>query len=281
MGRRRNALWERFSATHYLQVTCDLSPHMDWFSPHSLGGLAMVVVPSSAWPVRIGVGAGLLLLATFLLTIALLYPRSDLLLPAIVVALVLTATTVWMVGWGAQPGSDAGRLALQWGARIGAITGVLWLLEIGFNNLLPPALSVPARDLVDNLFWLLIVLLLFFTATFGAWRTARWSAGLRIGAWGGSISGLFAALAGTALVIFGMPLLLKDPFTQAEWAERGASSGIPDLASYVARDTSAGALGHLIALGLLMGAILGLLGGAVGRGLAAWRPPQPENSINK
>ena len=50
----------------------------------------------------------------------------------------------------------------------------------------------------------------------------------------------------------------------AEWAERGAESGAPTMAAYFAFETLAGALLHLVGLGLIMGILLGAGGALVG-----------------
>ena len=72
-----------------------------------------------------------------------------------------------------------------------------------------------------------------------------------------------------------MTLITHDPLNVAEWAASGPASGAPDMASYFAFETMAGALGHLFVLGTLMGGVLGLAGGAVGRLAARRRTKRP------
>ena len=78
-------------------------------------------------------------------------------------------------------------------------------------------------------------------------------------------SGAIACCMALSLIVFGMPFIVRDPLNSAEWAERGSTSGAPNMASYFAYQTFAGAFLHLVVLGVLMGALLGAFGGLVGR----------------
>jgi hypothetical protein len=177
-------------------------------------------------------------------------------------ALVALAVGVWWSAGQARTPEAPGALAL--GGVMGLAAGALWLAEISFNNVLPPELSVPHRDLVDNLFWLATVLLTLAAAVAAARRARRTSAGVLAGAWVGLLSGLLACLYGLALVVFRLDLILRDPLARAEFAVRGPTSTTPDMATYLARDTTAGAFGHLVLLGVIVGLLLGALGGAIG-----------------
>jgi hypothetical protein len=137
---------------------------------------------------------------------------------------VATLTTVVLLRY---PGGERARAAtlafavLALGSAAGLAAGALWLAEISFNNVLPPDLSVPRRDLVDNLFWLATVLLTLAAAIAAGWSGGRLSAGTLAGAWAGLLSGLIACLYGLALVVFRLDLILRDPLAQAEFAVRG------------------------------------------------------------
>ncbi|MBA4116446.1 MAG: hypothetical protein H0X71_08445 [Rubrobacter sp.] len=86
------------------------------------------------------------------------------------------------------------------------------------------------------------------------------------------MSGLISCLTDLLLVVVFMNLLLRDPLSIRERAERGAASGAPDAATYRAYETMTGALvGHLILEGVVTGTALGALGGIVGKLLAAIR----------
>ena len=65
-----------------------------------------------------------------------------------------------------------------------------------------------------------------------------------------------------------MPFLLRDPYNLDEWTARGAARGAPDLPTYLAYETLAGAFGHLVALGIGFRLILGVLGGVLGLGIS-------------
>ena len=86
-----------------------------------------------------------------------------------------------------------------------------------------------------------------------------------MGTWTGFASGAVACLTALALVIFGMSLLLSDPVNLTEWANRAKGSTAPTMASYFAFETLAGAFLHLVALGVGMGFVLGVVGGALGK----------------
>lgn len=234
-------------------------------------------VASSHRTLLVAVLGGLGLAAVLTLIALLRYPESSQQLPATIIfaggALgVLLVLAAWVIVRGTRPQTPEANRALQIGSRIGLIGGVLWVIEISFNNILPPEISVPHRDTVDNIFWLAIVLLQLVAAILGAAQTKRFTTGVIVGLWGGFISGLMACLAGLALVVFGIDLLLRDPLAQAEYALRGSASGAPDMATYVARDTTAGAFGHLVLLGIIAGLLLGVLGGGIGRLLSRRTP---------
>ena len=150
---------------------------------------------------------------------------------------------------------------------VGLALGLLWMIEIGINNFLAPPL--PARDIIDNIFWLGIALAMLLFAIIQAFKTGRISQGVNAGFWSGFASGLLACGMALLLVVFGIKWILQDPLNLAEWAKRGASSQAPTMAAYFAYETFAGALSHLIILGMLMGGLLGILGGLVGKGSRA------------
>jgi hypothetical protein len=161
---------------------------------------------------------------------------------------------------------QADGFTFPWGAGVGAVLGLAWVVEISFNNFVPPEISVPGRGWVDNGIWAAISLATVVLGAWGARRTGRITTGVWLGVWSGLASGLIACLMGLLLIVAAMPFLLRDPYNVAEWAARGPASGAPDLPTYLAYETLAGALGHLVALGIVAGALLGGLGGLVGWG---------------
>jgi len=184
------------------------------------------------------------------------------------IALGLLAAVAGGILWGSsrfQAGADGFTF------RAGGGLGLSWVIEISFNNFVPPDISVPARAWVDNGVWAAISLATVGLGAWGTRRTGRLATGVWLGVWSGLASGLIACLMGLLLIVAAMPFLLRDPYNLAEWAARGPASGASDLPTYLAYETLAGALGHLVALGIVAGALLGGLGGLVGRGLGRLR----------
>jgi hypothetical protein len=147
----------------------------------------------------------------------------------------------------------------------GMVLGLLWIIEININNFAAPPL--PARDIIDNIFWAIIALSILFLAVFQAYRTASIIRGVKIGLWSGIISGLLACAMALLIIVFGMHFITRDPLNVTEWAEYGATSDAPSMAAYFAFETLAGAFGHLIILGIIMGGLLGIIGGFLGKSL--------------
>src|SRR5579884_2839992 len=229
-----------------------------------------------------GLIAGLLLMMALVVVTMIEYPPtmastsgSSPYLAYGAIALVLLAATAGAVYMTLlRPGSQLRSeqlLALRWGSWVGLACGLLWIVEIAYNNLLAPLApeynTARIRDSVDNVFWAIIVLLTLVFAARLAYRTRSIRMGIRVGTLSGLLSGLFAGIMALLLVTTSIHSLTSDPLVLAEYAVRGPSSGAPDLAHYVAYDTLAGALGHLLVLGVLSGALLGALAGAIGRGL--------------
>ena len=155
-------------------------------------------------------------------------------------------------------------LALQQAIVIGMILGLLWMVEIGINNFIAPPL--PARDIIDNLFWIVIALSILIFAVLQAYQTGSIVHGIEVGTWSGFVSGMLACCMALVMVVFGMRFIMQDPLNIAEWAGQQAVSPAPGMAAYFAFETFAGALGHLTILGIGMGALLGGAAGMLGVG---------------
>lgn len=190
--------------------------------------------------------------------------------------LVLLASGAW-VFWRGRRATDADTpIVLRMGIVGGFFLGLLWVIEIGFNNFVPPDISTgAARGVVDNVFWAIIAVGILGLSVMGAYRTRRVWSGVRVGLWSGFVSGLVACLMGLFLVVVWMRLLLRDPLAISEWAALGASNGAPDMATYLAYETMAGAIGHLTVLGVAMGLLLGIIGSLVGYGVALLKQRAP------
>ena len=165
------------------------------------------------------------------------------------------------------------------GALIGIAAGLLWVVEISFNNFVDPHISTGrARFFVDNSFWAAIAFTMLIAALVTSARTATVVSGLRVGLWSGYISGIIACLMALSLILFGMRFLLRDPINVSEYAARAHGSSAGGMASYFAYETMAGALAHLFFLGVLMGLLLGVIGGSFGALLARLRQPDASAS---
>jgi hypothetical protein len=109
-------------------------------------------------------------------------------------------------------------------------------------------------------------------------RTRRWRSGLRAGVWSGVASGLGAALGGAILLAFLRPYVERDPLMLSEWKQRGSGS---DLATYVTRETLAGVGGHLWVLGIVQGALLGLIAAVLtATVIGAWTDARRPAAVN-
>ncbi len=145
----------------------------------------------------------------------------------------------------------------------GLYFGLIWTIEISMNNIIQPRL--PLRDYLDNIFWGIIAVLILYVSYKDAFDTKKIIAGIKAGFFSGFGSGIVACLTALILICFGMKLLLKDPVNIAEWADMKGKTNYPDMASYFAYQTFAGAIMHLIILGIIMGVLLGIIGGLVGK----------------
>jgi hypothetical protein len=225
-------------------------------------------MPSTPHPARhasLYILLGLLLLSAILvpwIAFRYAYDRSSWIAGGGGFALLLAALgATWRLTRTAR--RDAAPAALDRMTLWGLVLGLLWTVEIGINNFAAPPL--PGRDTLDDSFWALIALGILIASAIAAYSSGRFKAGLAVGTWTGFASGAVACLTALALVIFGMSLLLSDPVNLTEWANRAKGSTAPTMASYFAFETLAGAFLHLVALGVGMGFVLGVVGGALGK----------------
>jgi hypothetical protein len=173
-------------------------------------------------------------------------------------AVALVAVTWWLTGRAARQDQH---VVLTWGLGSGLVLGGLWIAEIAFNNLTPHTVSTAgARGVLDNLTWAVVGMGTVGAAGGVAARTGRWRSGLRAGVWSGVGNGLGAALGGALLLAFFRSFVEEDPLMRGEWRLR--DRGV-DLSLYVTRETMAGVGGHLWVLGVVQGALLGLLASSV------------------
>lgn len=227
---------------------------------------------------RFGLPAGFIIAAALVVVILVRYPGNSRMaveyksLGAVAIAIFL-GLGIWValraVRSTTRPDVAAAR---RLGSRGGVALGILWVIEISFNNFVPPDISTPAaRGIVDNSIWALIAASMVLLAATNTYSTRRFIAGVRAGFWSGLVSGLMACLMGLLLIVFWLQFVLRDPLSVQEWAERHTASGAPDMATYFAYETLSGALLHLVVLGIIMGVLMGLIGGGIGNGVAALR----------
>jgi hypothetical protein len=148
---------------------------------------------------------------------------------------------------------------------LGLILGLLWVIEIGINNYIAPPL--PARDIIDNIFWGAIALSILIFAIVRAYRSGSFLLAVEGAAWNGLVSGLLACCMALFVIVFAMDFITHDPLNVTEWAARGAGNLAPTMAAYFAFETFAGAFLHLVVLGVGMGGLLGIVGAMLGKGL--------------
>ncbi len=197
------------------------------------------------------------------IVIALTYGYDPLYLAASAVGvLILLAVAVLLSVYSKRPAGPHTRV-LDSGIALGLGLGFLWMIEININNLLAPPL--PARDVIDDIFWGVIALAMFAMAVRETYRTNCLSNGILLGVGSGLASGILACLTALLMIVVGMSFILRDPLNVAEWVERGPASGAPSMAAYLAYQTLAGAFLHLVVLGAVMGALLGVLGAMLGK----------------
>jgi hypothetical protein len=151
------------------------------------------------------------------------------------------------------------------GIVFGLAAGLLWTVEILIKNLVQPVL--PERDIIENVFWGFVSLLLLARIIAESFRTRTIMPGIKMGLLTGFMSGLVACATALLLVISGMKFMLSDPLKISEWNALRGSTNTNDMSVYIAYKTYAGAILHLYILGTLEGLILGVVGGTIGKWL--------------
>lgn len=147
--------------------------------------------------------------------------------------------------------------------KAGLWMGLLWIAEIGMNNLLRPGL--PMRDIYDDIFWGVIAVFIFIVSARWAIKNNSVTRGLKVGFWSGFSSGAVAALTALGFIVFGMKEILSDSLNMTEWRTVGSGSGVPNMEVYFVYQTLAGAVLHLVVLGVGMGVVLGVVGGIIAK----------------
>jgi hypothetical protein len=188
------------------------------------------------------------------------------------VQIAVLVVTGALMALGSRTRSVADGQTVRSGAALGAILGIIWILEESYNLIWTA--PIPQRDLVDNLLWGLIALAIFVAAVLRAVGSGQVLPGVQAGLWSGTVSGVIACLMAEIFVVFFIHLVIQDPASRQEWAVQGASSSAPNIETYWAYASLKGALLlHLLLTGPIMGGLLGVLGGVIGQGAATLRRP--------
>jgi hypothetical protein len=145
----------------------------------------------------------------------------------------------------------------------GLYIGILWTLEISMNNIIQPGL--PLRDNLDDIFWAIIACLILYLSISSSFKTKKIFDGIKAGVLSGFSTGVIACFTALILIVFGMRLIESDAINKIEWLGMKDKSHYPNMAAYFAYETLAGAIMHLVILGLIMGLLLGIIGGTAGK----------------
>jgi len=142
--------------------------------------------------------------------------------------------------------------------RVGRWIGILWCLEIVFNNGPWHSLNVWAiRAWVDNGVWLTTTLLVVYHAVERRRAGARRVDTVKAAATASLLGGVYAALTALAFIHGGLQWVIADPISQAEWSTVHVSFPLLRADDYFAYETLAGAIGHVLFLGLFAGTLIG------------------------
>ena len=214
------------------------------------------------WPVCILFGVLLLsVILTLFAAITYIYDQFSLLVSIVGMGILLAAVSItWLITRSTR--HSATSTSLDKITHLGLVLGLLWVIEITINNAVAPPL--PARDIIDNIFWAVIAIGMLVGSIAAGYHSGRASQGIRVGTWSGFVSGVVACGMALSIVVFGMSLLLSDPLNIAEWSGQPRGVTAPTMAAYFAYETFAGAFLHLTVLGIGMGFVLGMVGGALG-----------------
>ncbi|GAC1475024.1 MAG: hypothetical protein PVSMB5_29150 [Ktedonobacteraceae bacterium] len=196
----------------------------------------------------------------------LTFSRPGLLFVGLLLVLTLLFAGYAFIGREVSEGFGRNEMwAQRQGVLFGLLAGLLWVLEIVVDDILPASNSVIA------IICLVALLVLACCAGFyGAQHTRSFSFGLKIGLWSGMLGSLIAWIALLLLTY----ILLERLRLYPQYMLGFRHSGDPDIATYLVKNAIFLAAGHLV-LGPLLGLALGALGALAGQGLAR-RKPAPQ-----
>jgi hypothetical protein len=187
---------------------------------------------------------------------------------ALPVYLALFAAALLIYGWFAlfriRTDTPAARIAAQQGTLWGLLCGAMWIFEVLEANVFGAGLG--SLNVVLYVGSAVTAYLLPGVAVLLAgWRAGQMKAGLHAGLLAGMLGGLLLFLV-TLFPLF--PLLVGTNQPDAQTLQEFHRSGLPDLQTFLLGDWLAALIAHLW-IGLITGFLLGLVGGALGKALAA------------
>lgn len=152
-------------------------------------------------------------------------------------------------------------VALRWGTAV----GVLWWIEILEGNVW----RLPGWWLSLLYFGAAIAAYLLpgFAAALVAMRMSNFRWGLLAGVWTGMVGSLLTFIGGMAILWIFHASFLQDPQNLREFLRSQARGEASDLDTYIVGDMFAGLIVHLAFIGIVLSAIAGAIGAAIGQTL--------------
>jgi hypothetical protein len=191
-------------------------------------------------------------------------PAATLFAIALGAVMLVTLAVAGLAAW--RPAADPDGGTRRLGTWLGIGLGLLWMVEIGVNNVFPAdRIALGSRDAIDDAIWALISLLTLGAGAVAARRAGSVAAGTSIGLWSGIVSGLLAYLGALLVAVLFPGAAERDP----DLLSKFPASGYPDLPTDAAYSLIGpwpigGGAAHLWLLGIGAGLLLGALGGLIG-----------------
>lgn len=152
-----------------------------------------------------------------------------------------------------EPSTAEDTWVLERGLTWGLILGVLWAVQIVFENIvMPRSLGAPVAVLLA----VLALALPLAIGAIGAIQGGKIRLGIRVGFWSGLVSGLFAFF-GLAIVGYVMAFV---PWLPGAEFPKAAQFTTQEFRFLNVTDGLGGAISHLV-LGILWGVVAGIMGG--------------------
>lgn len=189
-------------------------------------------------------------------------PVSALFLSGFAITLV---AYVAMALFATRTASPAREVAFNAALRWGTVVGVLWWIEILEGNVW----RLPGWWLSLLYFGAAIAAYLLpgVAAALVAWRTSDFRSGLLAGVWTGMLGSLLTFIGAMVILWLCHTSFLQDPQNLREFLRSRARGGTPVLDTYIVGDLFAGLIVHLAFIGIVLSAIAGVIGAAIGQTL--------------